>query len=192
LVRRVGPVRAGGRAANHRTKQSNDTACVLTCPSVLTYSLATKFYLLSHYYFQKLASLSFQQKLTISIGNRPVDSSAEISNTDLLNNCSPRLHKPQVSHYARATNSPFPASHAYSADMTVGQRTVLITGCSDGGLGAALAIALHKAGLYVYATARSVEKMTQVLTVGHNVIRRYIRDTHCFVCRADLQTRHSG
>jgi 1-acylglycerone phosphate reductase len=39
------------------------------------------------------------------------------------------------------------------------QKTVLITGCSDGGLGAALAIELHKAGYRVFATARNVNKM---------------------------------
>ncbi|KAK7708883.1 hypothetical protein SLS63_013365 [Diaporthe eres] len=38
-------------------------------------------------------------------------------------------------------------------------RIVLITGCSDGGMGAALAEALHKAGLTVYATARDPSKM---------------------------------
>jgi 1-acylglycerone phosphate reductase len=42
------------------------------------------------------------------------------------------------------------------------KRTALVTGCSDGGLGAALAIALHEAGLHVYATARNPAKMTEV------------------------------
>ncbi len=46
------------------------------------------------------------------------------------------------------------------------KRTVLITGCSDGGLGAALAIAFHEAGLHVYATARNPSKMTQVTSHG--------------------------
>lgn len=46
------------------------------------------------------------------------------------------------------------------------KRTVLITGCSDGGLGAALAIAFHEAGLHVYATARNPSKMTQIASVG--------------------------
>ena len=41
-------------------------------------------------------------------------------------------------------------------------RSVLITGCSDGGLGAALAIAFQKAGLLVYATARNPAKMNEV------------------------------
>lgn len=40
--------------------------------------------------------------------------------------------------------------------------TVLITGCSDGGLGAALALAFHETGFHVYATARDVSKMDQL------------------------------
>ena len=45
-------------------------------------------------------------------------------------------------------------------------RTVLITGCSDGGLGASLAIALHKAGLKVYATGRNLSKLEEVRAHG--------------------------
>lgn len=44
--------------------------------------------------------------------------------------------------------------------------TVLITGCSDGGLGAALAVSFHEAGLHVYATARNPAKMKQLASLG--------------------------
>lgn len=46
------------------------------------------------------------------------------------------------------------------------QRSVLITGCSDGGLGAALALAFHAAGLKVYATARNVSKTKDLQAAG--------------------------
>ncbi|KAH7136790.1 hypothetical protein B0J13DRAFT_640316 [Dactylonectria estremocensis] len=46
------------------------------------------------------------------------------------------------------------------------QYGILITGCSDGGLGGALAIAFRKAGLHVYASARNPAKMTQLASLG--------------------------
>lgn len=49
---------------------------------------------------------------------------------------------------------------------TPSKRTVLITGCSDGGLGAALAKAFHEAGLHVYATARNLSKMKEIAALG--------------------------
>jgi 1-acylglycerone phosphate reductase len=45
-------------------------------------------------------------------------------------------------------------------------RTVLITGCSDGGIGAALAIAFHNAGLKVIATALNPAKMESLRRAG--------------------------
>ncbi|EXJ74226.1 uncharacterized protein A1O5_02521 [Cladophialophora psammophila CBS 110553] len=45
-------------------------------------------------------------------------------------------------------------------------RTVLITGCSDGGLGAALAIAFYKNGDRVIATARNPAKMASLKAMG--------------------------
>lgn len=50
--------------------------------------------------------------------------------------------------------------------MAKENRTVLITGCSDGGLGAALAISFHNAGCHVYATARNVAKMEHLTSLG--------------------------
>lgn len=50
--------------------------------------------------------------------------------------------------------------------MSTDTRTVLITGCSDGSLGAALAHAFHQKGLRVYATARNPDKMSGLKSAG--------------------------
>ena len=46
--------------------------------------------------------------------------------------------------------------------MASTKKSVLITGCSEGGMGAALAVAFHEAGLRVYATARDQSKMASL------------------------------
>ena len=46
------------------------------------------------------------------------------------------------------------------------KKTVLITGCSNGGTGSALAIAFHQAGWRVFATARNPGKMSSVTAAG--------------------------
>ena len=46
------------------------------------------------------------------------------------------------------------------------KRTVLITGCSEGGLGAGLALAFQKRGLRVFATARNPSKMASLESRG--------------------------
>ena len=50
--------------------------------------------------------------------------------------------------------------------MEIPKRTVLITGCSDGGMGAALAKEFHQAGLHVYATARDTAKMASLSSLA--------------------------
>ncbi|EPE32336.1 NAD(P)-binding Rossmann-fold containing protein [Glarea lozoyensis ATCC 20868] len=50
------------------------------------------------------------------------------------------------------------------------KRTVLISGCSEGSLGAALAIAFHNAGLHVYATARNPSKMKSLEAMGISIL----------------------
>ena len=50
--------------------------------------------------------------------------------------------------------------------MSSPRQSVLITGCSDGGLGSALAIAFHEAGVHVYATARNPAKMEELKSRG--------------------------
>lgn len=48
-------------------------------------------------------------------------------------------------------------------------KTILITGCSDGGIGGTLALRLADAGHRVFATARSVGKMSPALREHDNV-----------------------
>lgn len=56
------------------------------------------------------------------------------------------------------------------------KRTVLITGCSDGSLGAALATAFHKAGLHVYATTRNPAKMVKLAALGIETVALDVLD----------------
>lgn len=58
--------------------------------------------------------------------------------------------------------------------MSSTKRTVLITGCSDGGLGSALAPAFHSAGWRVFASARNTNKLKAVEAAG---IERFQIDT---------------
>lgn len=48
------------------------------------------------------------------------------------------------------------------ATSTATQKVALITGCSDGGIGHALALELHNRGWRVFATARRVEAITGI------------------------------
>ncbi|KAK5163576.1 uncharacterized protein LTR77_010525 [Saxophila tyrrhenica] len=50
--------------------------------------------------------------------------------------------------------------------MSVPKRSVLITGCSTGGMGSELAKAFHKTGYHVYATARNLSKMEDLSALG--------------------------
>lgn len=42
------------------------------------------------------------------------------------------------------------------------KQTVLITGCTDGGIGSGLALEFQKRGYHVFATARNIEKMSKL------------------------------
>jgi 1-acylglycerone phosphate reductase len=53
--------------------------------------------------------------------------------------------------------------------MALTRKTVLITGCSAGGIGAALADAFYKKGYHVFATARTTSKISQSLSKSPNV-----------------------
>lgn len=73
--------------------------------------------------------------------------------------------------------------------MSSTKQAVLITGCSDGGLGAALAIAFHKAGVHVYATARNPSKLSQVKSHGIETFTLdVLSDSSISACVAQLSS----
>ncbi|KAH6666640.1 hypothetical protein B0J14DRAFT_642953 [Halenospora varia] len=73
--------------------------------------------------------------------------------------------------------------------MAPSKRSVLITGCSDGGLGAALAVAFHNAGLHVYATARNPSKMKYLSSLGIETLTLdVLSDTSIASCIAQLSS----
>jgi 1-acylglycerone phosphate reductase len=54
--------------------------------------------------------------------------------------------------------------------MDPANTTVLITGCSEGGMGAALAEEFHRSGYNVYATAREQSKMASLSALGIKIM----------------------
>ena len=56
------------------------------------------------------------------------------------------------------------------------QKSVLITGCSAGGAGDALAQEYHRQGLRVVATARDLDKIQHLSNMGLDVIRLDVED----------------
>lgn len=57
------------------------------------------------------------------------------------------------------------------------RKTVLITGCSVGGIGDALAQSFHKKGLRVYATARRISKMNHLKEMGIETLELDVQNT---------------
>ncbi|KAK0620580.1 hypothetical protein B0T14DRAFT_567322 [Immersiella caudata] len=51
-----------------------------------------------------------------------------------------------------------------------GQKTVLITGCTPGGIGHALALEFHSKGLHVIATARNTAVLTEMAALGMSTL----------------------
>ncbi|KAH7160585.1 IBR finger domain protein [Dactylonectria estremocensis] len=55
------------------------------------------------------------------------------------------------------------------------KRSILITGCSDGGLGSTLALTFHKTGWRVFASARNMSKLKQIEGTGIETIQLDIK-----------------
>ncbi|OKP10169.1 NADPH-dependent 1-acyldihydroxyacetone phosphate reductase [Penicillium subrubescens] len=58
----------------------------------------------------------------------------------------------------------------------MGQKTVLITGCSEGGIGDALAKTFHKKGLRVFASARNTAKVQHLKDMGLEIVQLDVTD----------------
>src|SRR5687767_8478700 len=56
------------------------------------------------------------------------------------------------------------------------RKTVLITGCSEGGIGDGLAKAFHKTGLRVFASARNLSKIAHFDALGIETIQLDVTD----------------
>ena len=63
-----------------------------------------------------------------------------------------------------------------STSTTAPTRYVLITGCSPGGIGHALALEYHRQGLHVIATARRLEAIDDLRALGMTTLRLDVTD----------------
>lgn len=73
------------------------------------------------------------------------------------------------------------------------QRTVLITGCSEGGIGFALAQEFHKRGLRVFATARNLSKAEHLRALaGVEIIQLDVADKASVRAAADEVAKLTG
>jgi 1-acylglycerone phosphate reductase len=71
--------------------------------------------------------------------------------------------------------------------------TVLITGCSDGGLGSALALTLHGTGHRVFATARNPAKLANAKAAGiETVILDVLSESSIEKCVAEVRELTGG
>lgn len=72
------------------------------------------------------------------------------------------------------------------------KRTVLVTGCSDGGLGAALCLALHEQGLRVFATVRNPSKAMRLRERGLEILPLDVTSVASIQACADEVGRRTG
>jgi 1-acylglycerone phosphate reductase len=74
------------------------------------------------------------------------------------------------------------------------RRTVLITGCSDGGLGSALAVEFHKdPSIRVVATARNPAKLARLATLGIETLTLDVLDSSSITaCVAEVSRLTNG
>ncbi|KAL2788008.1 NAD(P)-binding protein [Aspergillus keveii] len=73
------------------------------------------------------------------------------------------------------------------------RRTVLITGCSAGGAGSALATTFASQGLHVFATARNTSKMTQLSDIKNiTLLHLDVEDPTSITAAVEAVREHTG
>ncbi|KAK6600328.1 IBR finger domain protein (short-chain dehydrogenase) [Botrytis cinerea] len=72
------------------------------------------------------------------------------------------------------------------------QKTVLITGCSEGGIGDALAKAFHQQGLRVFATARNLAKVEHLKNLGLDILPLDVTDSRSIKEAVDAVALKTG
>jgi NAD(P)-dependent dehydrogenase (short-subunit alcohol dehydrogenase family) len=69
-----------------------------------------------------------------------------------------------------------PSPRSSNGNEQAKKKTVLITGCSQGGIGSSLALAFHAHGCRVFATARNLAKVQHLKDVGIEVLEIDVLD----------------
>lgn len=72
------------------------------------------------------------------------------------------------------------------------QRSVLITGCSQGGIGDALAQQFHKDGLLVFASARNLARVKHLKDLGIHVLQLDVTDAESIAQAVRQVTSSTG
>ncbi|EJT70131.1 hypothetical protein GGTG_12304 [Gaeumannomyces tritici R3-111a-1] len=73
-----------------------------------------------------------------------------------------------------------------------GQKTVLVTGCTPGGIGHAVALEYHKQGLYVIATARRPEALKELTDKGLAAVALEVTDADSIAACKDEVAKLTG
>ncbi|KAF3014497.1 hypothetical protein E8E14_011187 [Neopestalotiopsis sp. 37M] len=74
-----------------------------------------------------------------------------------------------------------------------GPKTVLITGCTPGGIGHALCLEFHKQGLHVIASARKPSVLDELVDLGLNIVQLDVSDPNSIAaCHKRVQILTGG
>ena len=72
------------------------------------------------------------------------------------------------------------------------KRTALVTGCSEGGIGDAIAQELHRRGIRVLATGRNLEKLSHLKDLGIEIVQLDVESSVSIKEAADTVNTFTG